>query len=169
MTEPGPHFQQLSDDLDQTWRSAAAAKLAAEITELSQTNRSQSSLANRLAVCCEVVELSLITGETLSGQVLLVGTDAILLRTAAKKLLLPISSIVTVIGLGKSKSLNRPNRAIMHPVLLRQIQQNVTAVTTSNDLLVGTMVAVWADVVDLQLTKQRIAIAISTIVKWELS
>lgn len=169
MTEPGPHFQQLSDDLDQTWRSAAAAKLAAEITELSQTNRLQSSLANRLAACCEIVEFSLVNGETLSGQVLLVGTDAILLRTTAKKVLLPISSIVTVIGLGKSKSLNRPNRAIIYPVLLRQIQQSVTAVASSNHLFVGTMVAVWADVFDLQIAQRQIAITISTIVKWELS
>ncbi len=169
MTEPGPHFQQLSDELDQTWRSAAAANLAAEITELSQTNRLQSSLANRLAACCEIVEFSLVTGETLAGKVLLVGTDAILLRTTAKKVLLPISSIVAVIGLGKSKSLNRPNRAIIHPVLLRQIQQNVTAVASSNHLFVGTMVAVWADVFDLQRAQRQIAIAISTIVKWELS
>lgn len=169
MTEPGPHFQQLSDELDQTWRSAVAANLAAEIAELSQTNRMQSSLANRLAACCEIVEFSLVTGETLFGKVLLVGTDAILLKTTAKKVLLPISSIVTVTGLGKSKSLNRPNRAIIHPVLLRQIQQKLTVVTNANHLFVGTMVAVWVDALDLQLAQRQIAIAISTILKWELS
>ena len=169
MSESNPHFQQLSDELSQTWQSAAATELANEIAELSQTNRLQTGLLNRLSAQSGQVDLTLITGEVISGVVMLIGTDALLVKTTSAKSLIPIGSVVTIAKLGKAKSLNRPKQQILIPLLLRQQHRKVSVFPITTLPIIGKLVSVWSDSIDLELANGLVSIAMTNLVKLELS
>jgi len=169
MSESSPHFQQLSDELNQAWQSASAAELANEVFELSQTNRLQTGLLNRLSAKSGRVDLALITGEVIAGVVLLIGTDALLIKTATARFLVPIGSIVTITKLGKAKSLTRPKQQILIPLLLRQQNHKISAYPLIAQPVMGKLVAVWSDSIDLELVNEVVSVALANLVKLELS
>lgn len=169
MAESNPHFKKLSDELNQAWQSAAATELIAEISELSQTNRLQTGLLNRLAAQSGSVNLTLITGEVVAGVVMLVGTDGLLVQAHSTKSLIPITSVVAVAKLGKARGLNRPKRQLMMPLLLRQIDRTISVFSITSPPITGKLVAVWADCIDLQLADQQLTLALTKLVKLELS
>jgi hypothetical protein len=169
MSESSPHFQRLSDELNQVWQSASAAELANEISELSQTNRLQTGLLNRLAAKSGSVDLTLNTGEVIAGIVMLIGTDALLIKTTATNSLIPINSVVTIANLGKAKSLNRPKQQILIPLLLRHQHRKISVFPTTAQPIVGKLVAVWSDSIDLKLENEVVSIALTNLVKLELS
>ena len=169
MSESSPHFQQLSDELNQAWQSASAAGLASEISELSQTNRLQTGLLNRLAATSGRVDLTLLTGEVIAGVVMLIGTDALLIKAASTKSLIPIRSLVTITKLGKAKSLNRPKQQILIPLLLRQQHRKISAYPITTQPIIGKLMAVWSDSIDLELANGLVTIALTNLVKLELS
>lgn len=169
MSEPGPNFQQLGDELQELWQSITASELTNEISELSETNRLQLNLQSRIASNSKVIKVSLTTGELLIGIPLLVGLDAIVIKTALGNYLISITSIEALVNLGKAKRLHQPNQKIFIPIMLKHVGCSISVSVASNQIFTGKLCSVWSDSIDIEIGSEVFTITFNSIIRIGLS
>lgn len=168
MNQLDPYLRELSDDLAMAWQSNSRKLMQARIDELSQTNQLQLGLAERLTVG-GIVQLRLITGEYLNGNVNAVGIDAVLIRTSLTLELVPISSLVSVSRVPRAKNLTPVRRLLFLPTLIKSIQSNIIIQSRLDEVCSGKLLSVWRDCFDVISENGPITFSISSVLKLSLS
>ncbi len=151
-------WEGLFDDLDQQWRAQARRELDAEVADRTRAERASIGLASRLAAAgSEPVEVLLCTGVRLTGPVVDVGLDWVLLGDALggqarAPRLVAFWALTSVGGLGRRSTASGQARSFALGFALRGLSRD-RAVVCLEDVggtaTVGTIDAVGADVLDL--------------------
>jgi hypothetical protein len=151
-------WEGLFGDLDQQWSAQERRELDAEVADRTRAERASIGLASRLAVAvAEPVEVLLCTGARLTGPVVDVGLDWVLLGDAVgvqarAPRLVPFAAITSVGGLGRRSSGSGQARRFALGFALRGLSRDRAVVCVEDvggTATVGTIDAVGADVLDL--------------------
>lgn len=167
MNHLDPYLRELSEDLSLVWQSNSRKLMQTKIDDLSQTNQLQLGLADRL-ISNALVQLKLISGEYLTGKVICVGTDAVLISTSLTVDLVPTTSLVSVSKLDKAKSLNQVQNQLLLPTLIKHIESMVVIQSRSNEVSSGQLMSVWRDCFDVMSDNGLVTFLTNSVLKLSL-
>jgi sRNA-binding regulator protein Hfq len=168
MEDQNPYLQELSSDLTQLWLTQNRAQLAAEVDQLSQANMLQLGMANRIAAAKKLLSVYLINGDLLLGKVSRVGLDAVLIKTSITNLLIPLISIAYIAGLPKAGNPKLVRNSIVVPTLFSVMNRRVVIDFRSGDRVLGELIHIWEDCIDIAAAGQVLTIGFSQLFKVEI-
>jgi exosome complex RNA-binding protein Csl4 len=168
MEEQNPYLTEISSELAQLWLAENRLQLDAEVAQLSQANMLQFTMVNRIAAAKKLIRINLINEEIVLGQVVQIGLDAILIRTSMTKQLLPLHSIAYIAGLPKAGNPSKVKRSLLIPTLLSMLNRRLVVDFKSGDRIIGELVNIWQDCIDLALSGQQLTIKLTELLKVEI-
>jgi hypothetical protein len=168
MEEQNPYLKEISSDLARLWLNENRMQLNAEVDQLSQANMFQLAMVNRIAAAKKLLRINLLNNEIVLGQVIQVGLDAILIRTSMTKQLLPLSSIAHIAGLPKAGNPKLIKNSLLIPILLSALNHRIIVDFKSGDRIMGELVGIWQDCLDLAFGGQQLTIEFTQLFKVEI-
>jgi|GEM_PF-2385728 len=169
MNLSNPYLQQIDNGLDLISQANAQKLLDVEIADLTQVNRLQLSLSQRLVGIKDLINCRLVSGEELIGRLVKVGLDAIILRTSLTLELINLDAVIALKDMPKSKFPFPVTNPILIASLLNQIGEVILVNTKDGFTNQGKLINVWQDSIDSIIADEIWSFKLINIVKITLS
>lgn len=146
-------WERLFGDLDAQWEGQARLDLEAEVAERTRSERANVELIARLGRHSgQPLQLHLVTGEVVTGDLRDTGADWLLIGSNGVELLLPLRALDSLIGLGSRVGHEVTARRFGFGYALRLLMRDRSTVAITvrgGQRCFGTIDAVGADALDL--------------------